>query len=56
MGSLIIATNYGFDYTYGDFYFVCVMTFHSEFILLSGTILGVTFVSPPNKVTPNCIV
>ena len=37
-------------YTHGAFYFVCVMKFHSEvLILLNGTIFGVTVVSPPNN-------
>ena len=42
--------------TYGGFYSVRVRKYHSEFVLLNGTIWGGPFVSPPrNKVTPNIV-
>ena len=31
------------------------MSVYSEFLLLNGTILGVTFVSPLNTITPNIV-
>ena len=34
--------------TYGGFYFVRVIKPYSESLLLNGTILGVTVVSPPS--------
>ena len=38
-----LSSSFGCTYSYGGFYFVCAMTFHSEFVLLNGTLLGVTF-------------